>query len=618
MANFLTNAVSNVFFKIRRNIFGVGVPGFTPPPVDKEQPGAIYEAPKKAQLEQWQATQPPTPTTAADQEEDQISFIPVSRGRMATPVVGEVGTEGLAPSATQEGVRRSSADHILLIAARPKSFVNLFLDELQKLGAEIPILKLIINKPRSREEMIAQAIERYISENPDKANTQEVQDLKANVPGISEEVVTITGQVKSLRFIPEEKVENERQRPIYQQQQEIYLPIQISPGRLIRFLPKDTFERLIAQRFGPGLSRITTSLGRDVLLRGSIAGRGLISGALRGIGGQAARFAAGMGARMAAIGTSWAWVPWVVGGALVLIVVGGGIFLLLGPITTRQAAFVGTGGAGNLLAQGNQYIAIEIIPSKTSLKNEELPQEIAFKINIKERKQSFTSGPNVTAVITAAGASGSRTLAQESWSGKTNEIKVTVGDDLEDVNLIVNVTAKASVSEQPNEQTAVNSTGVNVGSPPDDCPKIWPTPYGFISLGPNTSGTHASAEAVDIGNGGSQGAIKGAPIRSTTKGKVSYDCYSPLYGTCVRVTTQCQGKSVEIIYAHMLDGSRKVQEGQDITLGTVLGQVGSTGNTRCVPWPNCDASHLHYEFFKPGGQVTIRMSPPNIPTGSSW
>lgn len=49
------------------------------------------------------------------------------------------------------------------------------------------------------------------------------------------------------------------------------------------------------------------------------------------------------------------------------------------------------------------------------------------------------------------------------------------------------------------------------------------------------------------------------------------------------------------LYAHMLSGSRKVTEGQEVSQGQVLGTVGSTGNST--------GTHLHFEVLIKGSPV---------------
>ncbi|MEK7521734.1 MAG: hypothetical protein AAB599_02970, partial [Patescibacteria group bacterium] len=316
--------LDDIRHRVRRTLFtpqNHGIP--TPPPiepVDKEQPGVIYRAQasggQKVGTPVGQSIGEPEGQIAsgpaeqeANEPEDQISFIPISRGRVVPPSLSEQPTPQGGVQ-TIDRLKQSSAEHILLIASRPKSFINLFLDEIQKLAAEIPILKLVVGKPRNQEEMVAQAIQRYVAEYPSSVNSQEVQDLKANTQGISQEIVATTGQVKSVRIIPEERIEGELQKPLYQQRQESFLPVQIQPGRLIRFLPQETFERLITSRFSPAFSRIATSAAKDVVSRGAIVGRGLVSAALRGAGGWVGKGAITVGSRLAFLGlgaTSWAW-----------------------------------------------------------------------------------------------------------------------------------------------------------------------------------------------------------------------------------------------------------------------------------------------------------------------
>ena len=66
-------------------------------------------------------------------------------------------------------------------------------------------------------------------------------------------------------------------------------------------------------------------------------------------------------------------------------------------------------------------------------------------------------------------------------------------------------------------------------------------------------------------------------------------------GNHVIVEHSINGKKVETVYAHMLYGSIKVATGQAVGVGTVLGNVGSTGNST--------GAHLHFETHLNGTPV---------------
>ena len=63
------------------------------------------------------------------------------------------------------------------------------------------------------------------------------------------------------------------------------------------------------------------------------------------------------------------------------------------------------------------------------------------------------------------------------------------------------------------------------------------------------------------------------------------------YGLCVLVMHQRTNKTYYSFYAHLSEV--KVQPGQKVNRGTVLGKSGTSGNARCQ---SRDDEHLHFEY----------------------
>lgn len=88
----------------------------------------------------------------------------------------------------------------------------------------------------------------------------------------------------------------------------------------------------------------------------------------------------------------------------------------------------------------------------------------------------------------------------------------------------------------------------------------------------------------------------GTPIHVVADGVVTLVQVSNSgLGNHVIVQHTINGKKVETVYAHMLYGSIKVATGQAVGVGTVLGNVGSTGNST--------GAHLHFEVHLNGTPV---------------
>ncbi|MBI4029523.1 MAG: M23 family metallopeptidase [Candidatus Blackburnbacteria bacterium] len=554
---------------------------------------------KGTQLEQWQALQKQTPVAPENTGPPiEVPLIFISR-----PVRHiSMQTEKVATPTT------SREQYLLALVTRPKSWQDRIVDGLKD---AIPFFP----KSRTSDQRLEEAINQLIAQNPEFANSEEVGVVKDSKKGILEEVETLTGQVKDVRFVPPKSYDYEQPRVGSGEQ---VFNLNISPSSNIIRIAQEPFNRFVAPKLTPVLRQFAGSAAQNAVSRSAILGRGLISSATRGLGSGLTRLAMGAGRLLAIIGGGGQAAA-ISGGVLaVILILVIAVPLILnntGPIFTQRAALSSAGGTGDVLSKGNQYVSIEISSSKNTLKNEDLPQDVTFTVTVKPKKQPFQGDPNISATVTASGKDGTKTLASESWSEETHQINLKL-ENLEDVNVILAVSVSARVEEQPDSQTAANNASIRVGNPPDDCPSGWATTYGQITSEPNDSivSTHRTAEAIDIGNS-PKGGIRGAPIYATSRGIASFNCYSPLYGECVRITTSCNGKTVEIIYAHMMN--RSVQDGQSVSSGTQVGNVGATGNVF-----GSDPNHLHYEFLKISGSVTIPMAPPYIPLpgkrGTTW
>ena len=82
-------------------------------------------------------------------------------------------------------------------------------------------------------------------------------------------------------------------------------------------------------------------------------------------------------------------------------------------------------------------------------------------------------------------------------------------------------------------------------------------------------------------------APNGTPVFATADGRVVHAGYDGDFGKCVRID---HGHGVETVYCHM--STVEVEVDQEITRGTEIGAVGSTGRST--------GSHLHYEIHVDG------------------
>ena len=87
----------------------------------------------------------------------------------------------------------------------------------------------------------------------------------------------------------------------------------------------------------------------------------------------------------------------------------------------------------------------------------------------------------------------------------------------------------------------------------------------------------------------------GVPIQSVADGVVSAVQVGGAYGNHVEIEHLVNGQMVTSTYSHMQYGSIEVAEGQAVTVGQIIGAVGSTGAST--------GPHLHLEIHLDGTPV---------------
>lgn len=122
---------------------------------------------------------------------------------------------------------------------------------------------------------------------------------------------------------------------------------------------------------------------------------------------------------------------------------------------------------------------------------------------------------------------------------------------------------------------------------------------------PGHGGT-TSHQGIDIG------APNATPIFAVAAGTITVAQFSGGYGNLVEID---HGGGLRTRYGHMLDGSMNAAVGQQVSLGTLIGRVGSTGNST--------GPHLHLELRQNGTPIdpapSFSNAPlnPGSPTGAS-
>ena len=125
---------------------------------------------------------------------------------------------------------------------------------------------------------------------------------------------------------------------------------------------------------------------------------------------------------------------------------------------------------------------------------------------------------------------------------------------------------------------------------------IYPVPSGYRTI--TTGITYSSGQyhgAVDFGSGG----INGQPVYAVADGIViTAQNLTSSYGTYVIIAHY---NGLYTLYAHGQRGSLRVSEGQSVSQGQQIMNVGSTGNST--------GPHLHFEVRTSPGTYSCRVNP---------
>ncbi|TSD64103.1 M23 family metallopeptidase [Inquilinus sp. KBS0705] len=124
-------------------------------------------------------------------------------------------------------------------------------------------------------------------------------------------------------------------------------------------------------------------------------------------------------------------------------------------------------------------------------------------------------------------------------------------------------------------------------------------PMGYPRLSSFTSFFGYRSNPFDFGGGEFHPGIdfkghKGDPVKCTASGRVIFAGRSGGYGNCVRIK---HVNNIETWYGHL--SKITVKEGQRVTVGDVIGKIGSTGRST--------GPHLHYEIRKNGHPVNPKQ-----------
>jgi len=292
-----------------------------------------------------------------------------------------------------------------------------------------------------------------------------------------------------------------------------------------------------------------------------------------------------------------------------IVMVVSGAFILPQKISTTETILISP--------YFSEYFELKKTADVTTLKNEDLPTSITYKISLKA-KRGILKRPTLIETINIGQEGTPPTITPHNFNNTPSEIDASGWEEEYTINIdkrfensaIIN-TVKLSTSIEGIEgaegsHEGITSAVVIIGTPPGDCPPFpWPT-TGRISQGPEGATSHAknknNEEAIDIANS------IGTPVYATHNGtavvKKQTDPYGNLIGAgyYVEIHGNCNGLSYQTEYFHLLERDRASGL---VTRGQIIGYMDSSGH---VTGP-----HLHYEFRPKRPNEPFKMEPPNIP-----
>lgn len=119
-----------------------------------------------------------------------------------------------------------------------------------------------------------------------------------------------------------------------------------------------------------------------------------------------------------------------------------------------------------------------------------------------------------------------------------------------------------------------------------------------------TCGTHQGLDAIDVSNTFSRNYDPRDVVVSTQEGEVTQIGIDGYGGLWMEITSECNGHAVRAWHVHFT--SFNVHRNQNVERGTVLGVMGTTGNS--------SGEHDHYEF-REGATMTQGFLPEAVPIG---